>query len=371
MNKSKSNTDKDPDPRKRVTRKQSTDQTSFLPLDPRTGKPSTIKPKQTSEKPANIDRDKESDTANPFKELFGPTPFLDKSGSSKNIIPEQAHSSKQQPEQLKNDSTHPKELNPFAAIIVSSESESESESKTKETESPKTPKILHEKVRLRINTYKIENSQLKKKNKELLEKIQRMANLALKDVIPSIPVFSGKMEDFDAFINTCSMMNELVESKPHLLTVIKAKISGEALAKVRPLDTINNWADLKKRLHERLRKPVTFEYAQADLSNIVQKPNESVEEFAKRTKEKFRILNEASKSISDVEAELAVLRKADEKLAITKFQQNLRNDTLRVLVSAANKSTLDENVKFTLEKEMIQNTGSVKVCEYCGKRNHS
>lgn len=174
-----------------------------------------------------------------------------------------------------------------------------------------------------------------------------MAKIEMKDVISCIPVFTGKMEEFDAFINTCSMINTLVEDKATLLTIIKAKISGEALAKARPLDTILTWENLSKRLHERLKKPVTFEYAQADLSNVFQKQDETLEDYAKRIKEKFRRLNEASKSISEVEVEMAVLRKANEKLAITKFQQNIRNDKLKVFVSAANKNTLDDNIQFT------------------------
>lgn len=58
------------------------------------------------------------------------------------------------------------------------------------------------------------------------------------------------MEEFDAFINTCAMMNTLINdaNNPHLLTIIKAEISGEAMAKLRPLDTIITWDALSKRL---------------------------------------------------------------------------------------------------------------------------
>lgn len=223
-----------------------------------------------------------------------------------------------------------------------------------------------------INKIKIENSQLKRKVKELTKAIATMANIELKVVIPCISVFSGKMEEFDAFINTCAMMTTLVNeaNKPHLLTIMKAKISGEALAKVRPLDTIASWNALSKRLHERLKKPMTFEYAQADLSNVFQKPSKSLEEYSKRVNEKFRRLNEASKSIPNVDAEVAILRKANEKLAITKFQQNLRNETLKVLVSAAVKNSLDD-IQFALEREMLQNTGNLKACNFCNKKNHT
>lgn len=80
------------------------------------------------------------------------------------------------------------------------------------------------------------------------------------------------------------------------------------------------------------------------MANVLQKPDESFEDFGKRVKEKFRILNESYKSISEVDAEVAVLFKANEKLAITIFQQNMRSDTVKVLVPAANKSSLDDNI---------------------------
>lgn len=200
-----------------------------------------------------------------------------------------------------------------------------------------------------------------------------MAGIELKDVIQCIPVYSGKSEEFDAFINTCDMMNTIIAAanKPVLLSIIKAKITGEALAKIRPIGTLNTWAELKKRLKERLRRPLTFEYAQADLSNVAQKQNEPLEDFAKRVKEKFRKLNESSKTITEVDAEIAALRKANEKLAITKFQQNLRNDSVRVLVAAANKQTLDENVQFALEREILLKTSNLKECGYCNKKNHT
>lgn len=259
--------------------------------------------------------------------------FFDaKSGDQHSLTPEKSQDAEQSSAQTENPNLEKSPTDEHSDPLHREESflgsydTINTDSETEEPREKSTSEKVKEKLIQRINKYKTETTQLKKKNKELTEKIARMANLPLKDVISSIPVFSGKIEELEAFINTCSMLNKLVEHKAHLLVAIKAKISGEALAKIRPLDTLNTWELLRKRLNERLRKPVTFEYAQADLSNIIQKPNESLEEFAKRTKEKFRILNEASKKITEVEGELTILRKANKKLAITKFQQNLRND---------------------------------------------
>lgn len=224
-------------------------------------------------------------------------------------------------------------------------------------------------------TEDLENKDLTIANLESqIEILQEMANeIHLKDMIQSIPSFTGKIDELDTFINTCDVYNELVEQnqKANLLRIIKGKIAGEALHKASPINDLNTWDNLKRRLIERIRRPVTYEFAHTDISSILQNANESIEAYGKRTKEKLRKLNEASRSLVTGDDQLPALRTANEKLAIAKFVQNLRNDTTRVLTSAQTKDTLDETIALAMQKELGEKSRNFKnMCQYCSSKNH-
>lgn len=61
------------------------------------------------------------------------------------------------------------------------------------------------------------------------------------------------------------------------------------------------------------------------MNKISQNSYESIEDYGKRIKEKLRKLNEASCLMADTQAEIAILQKANEKSAIAKFEQNIRD----------------------------------------------
>ena len=99
-----------------------------------------------------------------------------------------------------------------------------------------------------------------------LTQIQRQVIMQVeaKDVIAGIPMFSGEPKLLDGFINASELYYNLVEEaqKPTVLKIIKAKITGDALFKAGPFeDDLNAWALLKARLKERIKKPVSLEYA--------------------------------------------------------------------------------------------------------------
>lgn len=194
-----------------------------------------------------------------------------------------------------------------------------------------------------------------------------------KDAILAIPVISNEIKELDAFINTCDLYMQLVEDdkKPKFLMIIKAKIRGEFLSRVSPLSECDTWATLKKRLRDRLKKPVSYEFAQEDLASIFQKRDESLDDYAKRVKEKLRRLNESSRLMADSEQEKKILMKANEKLAISKFEQNIRNDTIRVLVSASAKDSLDEAIQIAAQRDLMERNKNVHKCSICGLTNHS
>lgn len=216
-----------------------------------------------------------------------------------------------------------------------------------------------------------------KSNLVALKRTQTSSKMQVeaKDIITGIPMFNGDVKQLDGFLNSCELYYDLVEDntqKAKVLKIIKAKMTSEALTKAGPFeDDINTWVLLKKRLIERIKKPVSVEYAQEDLSQIFQKKDESIEEYGSRVKAKLRKLNEASKSLTDSKDHLKTLYKMNEKQAISKFEQNIRNQTIKVLVSAAGKSSLDDCITFAMQKELIEKSKNIKNCTICGMSNHT
>lgn len=197
--------------------------------------------------------------------------------------------------------------------------------------------------------------------------------ITLRDAIHGIPIFKGEVKELDSFLNTCESYIALVDNanSANLLSIIKTKISGEAYNKIQPISELNTWELLKARLKSKIKKHVTFEFAQQDLANIRQNKSDTVEKYGDRIKEKLRELNEASRKLSNDNNQLAVLFTANEKMAISKFEQNLNNESLRLLVSAANKSSLDECVLYAMQRDLIQSDFKKEKCGFCSIPGHT
>lgn len=196
----------------------------------------------------------------------------------------------------------------------------------------------------------------------------------LKDVISAIPVFSGEKKELETFVNTCDLYVELIdkEALDNLIKIIKTKITGEALAKISPITALTTWPEIKKKLKEKIQRRVTIEFAKEDLDNVIQKKEESIEQYGNKIRSKLRVLNEAIKDMTTNGDEIAILRKMNERHAISKFEQNIKENTLKILVSAAAKDSLDESIAFAIQKELTLRPkyNSSKKCANCGLNNH-
>lgn len=200
--------------------------------------------------------------------------------------------------------------------------------------------------------------------------------IEIKNIITNIPTFSGEKKELDSFINICDLYHELAptEIRPSLILIIKTKIIGDALAKISPISTLTTWAQIKARLKEKIFKKVSLEYAQEDLNSVSQYKDEPIEKYGTRVKAKLRNLNDAIKNLTEEQAEITVLRKMNEKLAISKFEQNLHDNTVRILVSATQKESLDECITIALQKELLEKTKNPNKsnnCSICGMSNHT
>ena len=106
------------------------------------------------------------------------------------------------------------------------------------------------------------------------------------------------------------------------------------------------------------------------MNQVFQKKDEPIEEYGNRVKEKLKKLNEASKLLTTSNDQVEIVRKMNEKHAISKFEQNIRDPTIKVLVSASGKLTLDDCINFAMQKELIEKNKNIKACSLCGLPNH-
>lgn len=238
------------------------------------------------------------------------------------------------------------------------------------TSTPNFPKNtrLVDKYKREIHKLKTTNYLLRKKNKKSTN-----MSIQIKDAITAIPLFTGIKKDLEGFINTCNIYMDLIpeDKKGDLFKVIRSKIVGEGLAKISPLTETNTWNEIKTKLKDKFYKKVSLEYAQEDLNNVLQLQKETIEEYGKKVKKKLRALNDTTNELVDSQEEKTLLRRMNEKLAISKFEQNLKNDTIRILVSAKTKNTLDESITYALQKELSEKTKNKHSCSICGMNNHS
>lgn len=204
---------------------------------------------------------------------------------------------------------------------------------------------------------------------------EEMANqgITFRDILAyKIKFFDGVEKELDGFINTCEMYNGMTpdELKPSLLTLVKARITGEALSKVQPIEGFATLPNLLLSLKNAIRKPLSYELASERLNNLFQKSDETVEKYAHNIREALQKLNESSSKVSDNVEERSVFRKAHEKLAVAKFIQNLNSSELRVSVAAANKTTLEECITYALERELTEKSSKLRICSVCNSFEH-
>lgn len=202
-----------------------------------------------------------------------------------------------------------------------------------------------------------------------------MANtFDIKDLIGRIPTFNGQQRDLEHFINTCEMINTNLikdDQRNSLVYFIKMNITDIALAKMQPLSTLNSWNEIKGRLEDKFKRPITSENAQNEIARIKQQYGEPIEIYGNKFRMALRRLNTASENDSNSEEGRKALRNSNEKFAINKFEQNILNSQLKLWVQVKSCDTLDKAITAAMEKEyQFANTRKL-ICNYCNKEGHT
>lgn len=223
----------------------------------------------------------------------------------------------------------------------------------------------------RVN--KPERKKNKNKNKKPDSESNTMAALSYTDIINAIPIFEGHQKDLDYFISTCSTYNEIVkdEQKSMFLSIVKTKLKGIALTKMEPFSEMTTWQMVQTRLEEKFKRPLNFEIAQDEISNIRQARNDSIEIYGNNIRFALHKLNKASESLTTDENALKLLRTANEKLATRKFEQGLYNINLKLCVGAKDCNSLDTAISYAMQKENLYKNESRDRCNYCHIVGHT
>lgn len=256
--------------------------------------------------------------------------------------------------------------------LETEKNQSENNSERNESQN-QTPEQSHNSQNTPENSNNSQNTSNRSSITDMDELAEQIARLTITDVLKyHIPFFKGNNNELSGFINTCSMFDRLTPNnlKPILLTMIKAKITGEALAKIQPIEDYNTWELLENALNLKVKKPISYEYAHDQINMMSQKKDETLESFADRARKGLANLNEAARTISVVPAELTAYRKTHERLAIAKFTQNIRNKELKTMISATAKTSLEECIVYAMEKELSEKSSNIKKCTICNSDSH-
>lgn len=269
-----------------------------------------------------------------------------------------------------------------------SESESETES---ETDTPYSPLINEQVTRkaksLKLYPYEFRKRKNKSPNKSVaavaLKKLYRKKAKVIKekmgdkltytDLINAIPIFEGHQKDLNYFISTCSTYNDNIDNaqKDMFVSIIKTKLKGIALTKMEPVTELNTWALIKTRLEEKFKRPMNYEIAQDEISNIRQSRTDSIEIYGNNIRFALHKLNKAAETLSNEDGALRLLRGANEKLAIRKFEQGLYNSNLKICVGARDYATLDLAITYAMQKEGLYKNESRIRCNFCNIVGHT
>lgn len=196
--------------------------------------------------------------------------------------------------------------------------------------------------------------------------------IPLKDVIKDIPVFEGYQKDLDYFISVCETFEGFMAQahKSAFVKIVISKFKGIALAKMQPTDTLLTWQDIKTRLEEKFKRPITYENAQEEISNIKQARNESVETYGNRFRMTLIKLNSASEVLASNDEGRKLLRDTNEKYAVRKFEQNLHNNNLKMWVATKGCTNLDSAISNAMLKENHFYETRKLTCNYCNRDGH-
>lgn len=227
-----------------------------------------------------------------------------------------------------------------------------------------------------VSTRSLDSQEICDKKQEKLaelkdEDIQYFETMTtIKDISEFIPKFKGELQHLESYIGTCSLLHEQLTTdndKKMFCIIARARLTEKAYDATKNVTDIDTWQKLQKALTDYLSTPMNAENALSQLIECRQSNREKIREYANRVQNLLQILNTAS-CIGADETTAIFVRNNNEKTAIRIFKYGIYNTSLRTVVKAGNKSTLNENVEYALEQELSDDTIE---CKTCNKKGHN
>lgn len=225
--------------------------------------------------------------------------------------------------------------------------------------------ILRERIELtykKILTYKISNF-------EENISVTNMEKFDIKTATSLIPVMDNSEQTIEKIIDGIEMYNEYLVNttqKKLLITfVLKTRLSKSAKLKLKSeYDNVTNLIqDIKKLL-------LTKKSANSILSqmNNLSQNNMSISEFGDKLTDLFVGLTIAQSDENPTASE--ILRPINEKLAIKRFADGLRNRRLSTIISARDYSQLKDAVRAAEDEELGQPSSSSNIFNATQRRGN-
>lgn len=115
----------------------------------------------------------------------------------------------------------------------------------------------------------------------------------IKDCITGIPLYKGEEKELDSFISMVDLYMSLAldTQKPTILTIVKAKLTGDVLQKIGTVESFATWDALKAGLRQHIKPLSSFAGAQEAIITCKQKKTENVRQYGARMKTLLEEIN--------------------------------------------------------------------------------
>lgn len=193
-----------------------------------------------------------------------------------------------------------------------------------------------------------ENAETDKKGAETNKEPELDMSLNANQLVEVIPKCTDE-KTVEQFVSVVDAIASKVTDKDLFLIVVKSKIRGKAFNAIKGKE-VDTWEKIRSLLQNDLDEKADMATAMSKLTRITQKPDETLKDYIDRIKEALASLNKVAIREVSQESKTQVLS-INNKSAQKTFESGMRNQALRTVVIAAQRSSFIESYTFALDQE--------------------
>lgn len=208
------------------------------------------------------------------------------------------------------------------------------------------------------------------KSNSTVEKLNtKMEKFNLKTAVSLLPVMTGEEEVTKNLIDSIELYNSMIDgdSKPLLIQfILKTRLSESAKLRLAP--SYNSCDSLLKDMKDTLLTKKSSTAVHSELINARQY-SKSIDEYGKSLEKLFVDLT-ISEADGDQEA-YKILKPINEKLAVKRFAEGLRDRNLSLIISARNYPNLKEAIQGAKDEEMSSSRAVAEPSVFMNQRGRA